>query len=144
MKRTIFGASILAVLAFTIISCDDDKVVSDTQLPDASKVFLSAYFNGVDIIRVEKEGTNYSVNLANKVEVDFSSSGEWLEVDGDNGVIIPVGFINPKIVDYVANNYPDNSFNGIEKNINGYDVDLIQGNIDLFFDLEGNFVRLDP
>ena len=145
MRRTILGTALLAVLGFTIISCDDDDtIIPHKELPVVSKAFLNTYFNGVDIIHVEKEGANYSVNLASKVEIDFNSDGEWIELDGENGVTIPTGFINPKIVNYVTKNYPDNGFNGIEKNINGYDVDLVQNNVDLIFDMDGNFLRLDP
>jgi len=143
--KTIFGTAILVFLAFSTISCDDgDKIVAHEKLPAASKAFLTAYFNGIDITNIEKDGVNYSVDLASKVEVDFNPNGEWREVDGENGITIPTGFINPKIVDYVTENFPDDNFNGIEKTINGYDVELVQNGVDLIFDLEGNFLRLEP
>src|SRR5690606_30383637 len=98
MKRAFLGLSALAVVTVMNISCDDDKVVTEKELPLASNQFLSSYFAGVDITRVEKERNNYSVNLANGVEVDFNSAGEWIDVDAPDGMALPTGFINPKIV----------------------------------------------
>ncbi|SFS83317.1 PepSY-like domain-containing protein [Sphingobacterium wenxiniae] len=144
MKRAFLGLSALAVVTVMNISCDDDKVVTEKELPLASNQFLSSYFAGVDITRVEKERNNYSVNLANGVEVDFNSAGEWIDVDAPDGMALPTGFINPKIVAYVAAEYTGNGINSIEKTNQGFDVDLVTGDIDLVFNATGDFVRVDP
>jgi hypothetical protein len=144
MKTKLIGLSILAVISLATFSCDDDKEIQAVDLPATSSTFLSTYFNGVKILRVEKEGSKYAVDLENKIEVDFSENGEWTEVDGQDGVTIPTGFILPNIVEYVTTTYPDNSINGIEKKTGGYDVDLVKQDIDLIFDQDGDFVRVDP
>jgi hypothetical protein len=144
MKTKLIGLSILAVISLTTFSCDDDKEIQAVDLPATSSTFLSTYFNGVKILRVEKEGSKYAVDLENKIEVDFNENGEWTEVDGQDGVTIPTGFILPNIVEYVTTTYPDNSINGIEKKTGGYDVDLMKQDIDLIFDQDGDFVRVDP
>lgn len=144
MRKAILGFSALLIGAVVFMSCDDDEVISEADLPALSKTFLSTHFSGVNVSRIEKERDNYSVHLANRIEVDFNKEGEWIEVDGEDGVVIPTGFILPKIVAYVDDQYKDNDFNGIEKKTYGFDVDLVRGDIDLVFDKDGNFVRVDP
>ncbi|TYR32972.1 hypothetical protein FXV77_18210 [Sphingobacterium phlebotomi] len=153
MKKTLFGLSLLAIVSFITVSCDDDKVISEAELPKKSQDFISEYFAGKSYSRVEKDGRNYSVKLGeqgNQIEVDFDADGNWIEVDGDDGVYIPTGFILPKIVAYVADNYPNpapnadkENINGIEKNTRGFDVDLVTSDTDLIFDTNGDFVRVD-
>lgn len=146
MKKTLFGLSLLAIVSFTTVSCDDDKVISEAELPKNSQNFISEYFGGQPYSRVEKEGRNYSVKLGERgsqIEVDFDADGNWIEVDGDDGVRIPTGFISPKIVAYVEDNYPNDGINGIEKNVPGFDVDLVVSDIDLIFNTTGDFVRED-
>ncbi|MFD1769085.1 PepSY-like domain-containing protein [Sphingobacterium suaedae] len=144
MKKTVIGLSFLAAVSCASVSCDDDKVISDVELPESSRTFLSSHFNNINVSRIEKEGAGYSVYLANKIEIDFNSTGDWLEVDGEDGVSIPTGFILPQIVDYVEDNYPTTTINGIEKKASGFDVDLVQQDTDLVFDVNGGFVRVDP
>lgn len=115
MRKAILGLSALLIGAVVFMSCDDDEVISEADLPALSKTFLSTHFSGVNVNRIEKERDNYSVHLANRIEVDFNKEGEWIEVDGEDGVVIPTGFILPKIVAYVDDQYKDNDFNGIEK-----------------------------
>lgn len=142
--RKIIGIALLASCALGMQSCDDDKLIPETELPQSAKVFLQAYFPDIAILRVEKEAANYSVDLAAGLAVDFDNKGEWLAVYAADGQSIPTGFIKPNILAYVAQNYPQNAFNGIEKEAYGFDVELVQGDIDLVFDKEGVFVRVDP
>jgi len=48
----------------------------------------------------------------------------------------------PAIVSYVTNNYPSVGINGIEREMNGFDIELTN-DIDLVFNSEGGFVRED-
>ena len=144
MKTQIFKLAFLAVVSFSAMSCDDDQVIGETELPQASRDFLATHFAGVNVTRIEKETNNYSVHLSSRVEVDFNNSGEWTEVDGEDGVSIPTSFILPQIVAYVADNYNGNPINGIEKVPAGFEVDLVRQDIDLVFGQDGNFVRVDP
>lgn len=153
MKKVLFGLSLLAIASFSMVSCGDDKVIEETELPKQSQDFITTYFSGHSVSRIEKEGRNYSVifgERGSQIEVDFNADGEWVEVDGEDGVYIPTGFIMDKIVDYVQENYPSpasNStkvnINGIEKKASGYDVDLVISDVDLIFNSNGDFVRLD-
>ena len=144
MKTQILTLACIAAISFTAMSCDDDKVIGETDLPQASRDFLATHFAGVNVTRIEKEKDNYSVHLSNRVEVDFNNSGEWTEVDGEDGVAIPTGYILPQIVAYVEDNYSGNPINGIEKVRSGFDVDLVRQDVDLVFVQNVGFVRVDP
>jgi hypothetical protein len=144
MKTKYLGMIVLAVVSMATFSYDDDKGMQIVDLPAASTTFLSTYFKGVRAVRVEQEGSNFSVELENKIEVDFNGNGDWTEVDGQDGIAIPTGFILPNIVDYITTTYPDNAINGIEKKADHYEVDLVKQDIDLTFDQDGAFVRVDP
>lgn len=143
MNKLFIGISLLTAVSFTTISCDDDKVVTVNELPETSNSFLTAYFPTYNILRVEKEGNKFSVDLSNDIEVDFDQNGEWVEVDGRFNAEIPTGFILTPIKAYVAEQYPTNKFSGIEKIAQGFEVELTKDDIDLIFDKEGKFVRVD-
>ncbi len=143
MKNALLGLSLMTITAITFVSCDDEKVVPTDEIPSTSQTFLDRYFEGYSIDRVEKEGTTYSVSLEGGVEVDFNGNGEWIEVDGADGVAIPTDFILDPIVTYIADQYPNEKINGIEKNVSGYDVDLLTQEVDLLFDMDGKFTGID-
>ena len=83
------------------------------------------------------------MHLSNQIEVDFNINGEWTEVDGADGVAIPTTYILPQILAYVEDNYPQDALNSIEKKSNGFDVDLLRQDVELVFDQQGTFVRVD-
>lgn len=105
--------------------------------------FLNKNFYGVAVTRTEVKNNEVEYNLANGVEVDFDLNGNWIRVDAPDGKSIPTDFIPSAITNYVKANYPNNTFNSIEKRSNGYEVELVGVNKDLIFDLNGNFVRLN-
>lgn len=144
MNKLFLGLSLLTAVSFTTISCDDDdKAITLNELPATSSTFLEAYFPTHDILRVEKEGRGYSVDLSGNIEVDFNQNGDWVEVDGRFNTEIPTGFILNPIKAYVAEQYPTNKFSSIEKIAQGFEVELSQNDIDLIFDQEGKFIRID-
>ncbi|MBD1422104.1 PepSY-like domain-containing protein [Sphingobacterium chuzhouense] len=153
MKKTLFGLSLLAMVSFTMVSCDDDKVIPEGDLPQNSKNFISEHFSGQSYSRIEKDGRNYSVKLGERgseIEVDFDANGNWIEVDADDHMHLPTGFIDAKIVNYVKTTYPvpapdeaKSNINSIEKKASGFDVDLVAPDIDLIFNANGDFVRVD-
>jgi len=150
MKK-LFIPFAFSILATAFISCndDDDNVISAENLPQAGKTFLNTYFESENVVRVEKnapaesDGTVYEVNLTNGYEVDFTEEGSWVNVSQNNDTkSIPTGFINEKIVLYSTTNYPNAQINSIEKENNYYEVELTN-TLDLIFDLEGNFLRIN-
>lgn len=86
----------------------------------------------------------YDVKLTSGFELEFDASGQWVEVDGPMAAAIPnQDFIPQPIRDYVAGHYPAPlAINSISRDAQGYEVELIDL-LEIEFDLDGNFVRVD-
>lgn len=148
MKKLFTVLSLILSFSLLTISCEKEKIVEANQLPSIGTTFLNEHFKGIQILSVtqEKEGlssTEYTVLLDNGVEVTFDKNGNWKEVDAKVTNAIPTSFILPMIVDYVNTNYPTTAINGIDKEKNRFDVDLTN-ELDLVFDANGKFLRIDP
>lgn len=148
MNNILLKIAALLVFAFFLVSCEKEEVISSDDLPAVANSFLKDHFKDVRVLSVvkEKEGlasTEYQVLLDNGVEINFDKNGNWDEVDSRNNGVIPTTFILESIVKYVNQEYPTASINGIDKENYGFDIDLTNG-LELVFDKEGKFSRIDP
>ena len=99
----------LAVAIFSIACAAEDKPVTFEQLPTAAKEFInvnypdekmSYAFVDDDVIRPD-----YTVRLANGVEITFEHDGSLEKIETAGGV--PDGVVPVQISDYVKSNYPE-------------------------------------
>ena len=143
-KLFVILMSVVAMTAF--VSCND-KPVSADKLPAKAKTFLNTYFPGIEIFSVikEKDG-DYDVDLVDGTDLEFRSTGDWKKVDCEDRPV-PVGFFPASISTYVATNYPGEFIEEIEFEHNQYKVGLsvlgVDTDVDLLFDINGNFIVLD-
>lgn len=140
MKTAIY--TVLFLLAATFAQAQDSKLkVAD--LPKEARDFLDKYFKDEKIVKVKKESQigekGYEVELANGIEIEFTNSGHWREVDGNDGAI-PTGFILPAITDYISKNYPAQKITHIDIGHKDIDVDL-SNNTDMNFTQDGKFLK---
>ncbi|WP_281232087.1 PepSY-like domain-containing protein [Flavobacterium gelatinilyticum] len=125
----------------------NEVVIAPTALPEKAKTLISTYFPTASIRLAEKKntqaanGTAYDVTLSNRFEIDFDSNGNWISIDGNNQEI-PNELIPEKIDTYTKANYPDQFVTSIDNEKAYIKVELYK-NIDLVFDLQGNFIRVD-
>lgn len=135
---------IAGLFAVTVVSCsDDDKTITDSQLPSNAKVFISTYFPNVDILAAKKSGSEYEVTLKNGSKIDFTKDGEWKDVEAPTGQAIPSGFYPASIDSYISTNFATSGgINEISVNKRGYDVDLVS-RVELNFDKTGEFIGID-
>lgn len=149
MKKLVLKVSALCFAVITLVSCDKEEVVTVDQIPTTANAFLNEHFSGIQVLSAVKEkdalsGTDYEVLLNNGIEVKFDKNGNWDEVEArDDRAGIPTSFILPSVVAYVTAHYPTALINSIDKEKNGFNIELTNG-LDLVFDLEGNFLRIDP
>lgn len=146
MKKLLFVFTLLAA-SFTFIACsddDDEKTIGMNELPTNAKSFLETHFPGQEANRVEKDNDGYDVYLKNGFSIDFTLDGEWDDVDG-NTQDLPQSIIDllpAKIAEYIQTNYLDETIREINKEKFGFEVDL-SNRVELEFDSEGNFLRVD-
>ena len=132
MKKMILA---LAVAIFSIACAAEDKPVTFEQLPTAAKEFInvnypdekmSYAFVDDDVIRPD-----YTVRLANGVEITFEHDGSLEKIETAGGV--PDGVVPVQISDYVKANYPDAVILEYEVGRKDYEVKL-SNRLELKFD----------
>ena len=115
-------------------------------LPAKVNDFLKDHYRGILIAKYEMKNTlgkkEYEVKLDNGVEVEFDDNENWKKIKDYNGV--PDILVPPKVKSYVNKNYKDIKIKSLDKKAdrNMIEVDLLNG-IELEFDMEGNFLRID-
>lgn len=147
MKKFAF-LSLIAVLfmgaAFACTEAFDDRPVAVNELPKQITTFVEKHFAGVEIsyAKLDKGLTSddYEVVLANGVKIDFDSKGEWKEVDCERGEV-PASIVPQAIGEYVKQHYSSSLIEKISRG-RGYEVEL-NNDLELYFDKQQNFVRID-
>ena len=121
------------------VSCD--RTVSPDKLPNKAKQFISANFQGAEVLSVRRDGLKYDVILFDGTEMEFKSNGQWKEVDcGLNP--LPAGVLPANIAQYVTANFPANYATKIKYDDRHYEVDM-NNNLELRFDKNGMFIGAD-
>lgn len=154
MKKTVkFILVAIGVLLIPAMwSCSDDnddfweEDVMFFDLPSGAQSFVSEFYTGLRIERVEKEYDDgellYEVELSNGDEITFSSDGRWLQVEAPDGRSIPYGIVPAGIRDYLYRYYEGYGVNDITRTGYGYEVELTSG-LDMKFDSYCNLIGID-
>lgn len=139
------GLSLVAGLFFSLSAKAQKTTITMAELPAKAQTFLKKHFgteNPTYIIK-DKEtfSTDYKVQFANKIEVEFDGNGDWEEIDGHH-TAIPVAVIPANIASYVKTNFKDSQITSLDKGRWGFEVNLNNG-LELEFDSNGKFIRID-
>lgn len=141
MKKLTFIATFL-LGSMLFAQAGNEQRITLEQLPKVAQTTISTYFNGKKIAKVEKEtdrsNIEYTVEFSNNDDIKFDKNGDWTEIDGS----VPTKLIPTEIQKVVASKYPHKSIIQIEKDKNGYDVELSNG-VDLEFDKKYNLKKVD-
>jgi len=144
MKKVIYSVFSFAIVLMTFTACDKERVVSADGLPKDAQLFIAQHFPDHEILQVVKERddlkTTYDVYLSEGFNLDFDKNGKILGVEGTNK--LPDTVVPEKILAYIQANYPDYFIRDWELDDYGQEVTLSNG-MDLKFDKNGNFVRID-
>ncbi|WP_394774158.1 PepSY-like domain-containing protein [Flavobacterium sp.] len=152
MKKILLSGFIALSLLVTTTSCDSDDddretVITAADLPQTASTFITTYFPNATYQVIKKQdkpdsdGSVYDVYLTNGFEIDFDANGNWIDIDGNNQVI-PVALIPEKINTYVTANYPNQFITSIDNERTYTEIEL-NNKVELVFDLQGNFLRID-
>lgn len=127
---------------------EDEQLIDEDQLPTVAKNFLSTHFNDASIVLIKKEQdskTTYNVYLSDGFKIEFNQEGEWIEIESKQNKEIPTVLLPNALTSYIQLHYSDYKLVGIEKKGQGFEVELQRGRqeIELLFDREGNFIKVD-
>lgn len=145
MKHLIL--TLAMVLAVALGAAARDKYSHDASvLPEAARTTIKNNFKSkVSLVKIDKEFgriDEYEVILTDGSEITFDAKGNWKNVETNNSVSVPKGFIPAAVTEYVAKNHRGTKIVGIEKERHGYDVEL-SNSVDIKFDQSGKFIRYD-
>ncbi len=136
----------LIFLSFVLVfaSCKKEKVVSQNDLPTIANTYITTHFPDQTIRQVIKDmdnlKTTYDVILDNGAKLEFNKSGEIRKIEGNSK--LPDSVIPSQILSYVQDNYATEFIKKWELEDNKQEVELSNG-LDLEFDKNGNFLRID-
>jgi hypothetical protein len=143
MKKFIVSGIFALVLLMTGCS---DKPVQPAQLPAAIQTFVQQNFPGQTITFAQKDleltGWKYEIFLADGTHIDFDTDDAWDKIECPLTNPIPTALIPPPIASTIQANYPDAMITKIDKERNGYEVDLANG-LELKFNNQGAIVEMD-
>lgn len=144
MWKSLINASLLILFALFIGSCSDDKIVSKNNMPPELSSYIAAHFPNHEVLQVSKDSnpiqTQYKVTLSDNISLEFNHKNEIIEINASQA--LPKSVISENINQYIQSNFPQSAITDWEKENNHQQIKL-DNNLDLIFDLEGNFIRID-
>ena len=140
MKKLLtYLMTIIVVTTLLSTGCEKETTINEHQLPEQAKLYLITHFSSQRISKTirDKEGntTTFEVLLANGINIDFDKNGKCISMDG-HGQKLP-----DNILIYVQTHYSDHFITDWGFESFGQKVEL-SNEIELGFDLNGNFLRI--
>ena len=145
MKKILL--TLVAIFSVGIFSAmaDNDRVINKNQLPAPAQQFQNEHFAGVDLTYAKEERDifkhSFEVRLADGTKIEFTSKGEWDEVECRFGEV-PAAIVPQAIKEYIDKNYAGAKVLYIEKDRNDYEVKL-SNSLELKFDKDFNIYDID-
>ena len=140
--RKIIGIAIVLIANFAFAQ---EVIIPFNQLPAKAKTFIHQYFKDVKVMNVIQDkdvfSKDFDVNFENGTKIEFDRTGNLKEIKTLSGSV-PSSLVPAKIKQYISNNYKGASIVEIDKDAYKIDVELSNG-VDLDFDKNGNFLRID-
>lgn len=129
MKKLLIIAAAALATAFGTISAGTP--VTQDQLPKEARSFITKYFPGEKIYKVEQDqgrrGLEYEVDFTSGAEVEFREDGTWKDVKASRGNAVPSGIVPAAIVKHVQTNYSGQAIVEISRKRGGYEIELSNG-----------------
>ena len=145
MKKILFAIVAIFTLGVSNVSADNDKLVTKSELPVQTQQFIDSHFANVKLTYAKLERDfferSYEVVLADGTKLEFTSKGEWKEVDCRYDEV-PAAIIPQAIKEYVSSNYPGEKVLKIECDRGYYELKL-SNRYELTFNKNYNIVDID-
>ncbi len=147
-KMTLFV--VLMMLPLSLVSCDREVVLPDSDVPVEIKNYVAEHFLGDPILQSIKDydgvEMTYDILLKSMTKLEFNRKKEIIKIEAPTGGALPNSVLSQSIVEYVTKNYPTSRITEWAWDREGtkmyQDVELDDGRIDLTFDANGIFYRI--
>lgn len=145
MKNVIFTTIVCACLSFAVMACEKQTPIAESELSEEMKVYVENHFplDKISFSIKDQDGINvtYDITLRSGTKLEFNRDKEIVEIDG-NDKKLPDSVIPEKILSYVKTAFSDAFITGWELDGKIQKVEL-NNSLDLIFDLNGNFKKID-
>jgi hypothetical protein len=143
-SNLIYSGIMVLAMTFTMISCQKETTLDAAKIPTEINAYTSTHFPSNKIIKAveEKKGntTKYEVKLDGNISLEFNQNKEIVEIESLTK--LPDSVIPEKIRNYTTTNYQANFIKEWELNTADQKIKLDSG-VELVFNLEGEFLRID-
>lgn len=144
MKKIVFIA-LISLFAVQALPAQDVITQDIKQLPKKSQDFIAKYFpdEKISYIKIDEElmQKDYDVVFVSGNAIEFSKDGEWKEINCKRSAI-PEAVIPTNMMSYISKNFSNAHISKMEKKTRHYEIEL-SNDLDMEFDLQGNFKRID-
>lgn len=145
MKK--FLLALIMLVGLSVSAVAGDNYTRDVKvLPEAARTTISNNFKSkVSVIKLDKtlgHINEYEVILTDGTEISFDNKGNWDNIETSAQTSVPKAFVPKSIRDYVSKDQPKTRIVGIDKERNGYEIELSNG-IEMKFDKSGRFLGYD-
>ncbi len=145
MMKSFIVSGIFALLVLLMTACSDKPVVPE-QLPAPVRTFVQGTYPGATITFAQKDleltGWKYEVFMADGTHIEFDTDDAWDKIESPMAKPIPTQVIPAPIATHLQANFPSAFVTKIEKERNGYEVELSNG-IDLKYNKQGALTEMD-
>lgn len=132
MKKILFS---LVAVSFLLA----DEVIDISQTPKEILSFVKEHYPSLKIIQVQKDTDEYEILTNDNTKLEFNANSSLKSISSTKQ--IPDNILPKNILDYIKKNYPNNFIIEYEKD-DEIEIEL-NNKINLEFDLNGNFLRID-
>ncbi len=135
---------LMAALLF-LASCEKERVMASADVPQEIQSYVETHFSDHKIIQTLKDNEGltltYDVTLDSAISLEFNRSKEIISIDANSK--LPDTVIPSKILTYVLTNYPSQFITDWEKESRKVQQIELNNGLDLEFDEDGNYLRID-
>lgn len=142
MKKLLFVIAGLFIISTQALA---DRAIEASQLPTKVQEFIKQHFKGIEVSYAKQDNDwfdrDYTVVLTNGDKLEFTSKGEWKEIDCEHNSV-PATLIPAAISKHVASKQKGQKIVELKKERRHYDVKLGNG-LEIEFSLDGKLLRYD-
>lgn len=136
----------VAALTLTLVAyADNHQMIKQSELPAPAQTFIRKYFHVDQVAYVEREREvlhyDYKVYLNNATEIDFDHQGHLESIDCKR-TAVPAGVVPELIISFLKLHHPEEFIVEYSIDFGRRTVELNNG-LELVFDTEGHFIKID-